>query len=123
MKRLYIALALLATLLVGCTLYYFQLERTATQLAAQMDAIYDGYPQAQSVVQIERVYQQWTDAKTWMSMALAHAELEDIEQCFSRLREAAVVQADIEAVILLRQLSDLLEHLHKMQQPTWENVF
>lgn len=123
MKRVYTATALLFTLLLGCIFFYQQLSVTTTQLSSRLDAVYQTYPNTQSQTQVEQIYTDWVQSKKWLGLVLAHDELEEIEQHFSRLREAIVVEAEQEVFITLRQLSDFITHLHAMQQPTLENVF
>ena len=125
MKRILIALALLAAVAALCITCQITLTQQTRALIRQIDTIqthYDAGDLPSSRAETTRYAEEAAHHTRWFPLFLRHAELISIEETATQL--TAILEAGddkrfpAELARCRRQLTCLLE----MERPTWENL-
>lgn len=111
MRRMLVAIALLAALIAGCIWSDRALDRTVGEIAAAVEAD-----------DLERAYQKWTDAETLLGALLLHDEMAEADRLFVRIRQAKLIGKEDELALCRAELLAQLRHLPDLDEPSMKNV-
>lgn len=126
MKRLCIAIALLAGMIWGCFLSYQTLDRTTAELAGQVaktDALLSSGAWEEAYAALQESYYSWERRQPLLGALVRHNELDDIENLFLRAMQAMDNADENEYRLQSRELQGMLLHLPEMEQPVTQNIF
>lgn len=124
MKYLFCSLALLAILLVGCSLAAFRIsditEQIDTELSnARISATQNDLPRA--LLQIEQAYSIWTRESAFFASTLYHTEMNHLTLCFEKLLQYAAFNDQTETLCHLSELQAMLHLLADTELPHFYN--
>lgn len=111
MRRMLVAIALLAVLVAGCIWSDQALDRAVAEIA---NAVETG--------DLETAYQKWTDAETLFGSLLLHDELDEADRLFERIRQAKAIGKEDELALCRAELLAQLRHLPDLDEPSVKNV-
>lgn len=111
MRRVPIALALLALIIFGCFWSNSAIERTVADIVSDIES-----------GSVGAAYEKWNTAQSLLGALLMHEELDQADKLFFRLLEAEKIQDDTEYTLTRRELVGQLMHLLELDSPSIKNL-
>lgn len=123
MKRIWLALGLLAAIIVLCTVTLFSTHKKATELAEDVKTLRLAQAEDDSVPgRLKRLEDKWKECDKTLSLHLRHSELEEVNRNITLLgsywREG---QYDLYRVTCDEALI-AIEHLWETAKPSLRNI-
>ena len=125
MKYLTIGVSILAVLLCLCLLFSWLSTRylRETEKPLQEAARYFPAGDFDSILPLmEESHAVWKSLKGFFSSILSHAELDEVNYCFSSLTAYAAEGEMAEFLDAYTRMTAMLEHLRAMDQPRYYNI-
>lgn len=116
MKRLLVACALLLGLIAGCVVEYMAVTRATDKLSAAVSG------QTDAVV-LQMCFADWNTHKPMLAALIRHNEIDQIENLYRRAIQAAQNNDLNETRLQVAELTGMLQHLSKLEFPSWHNIF
>lgn len=126
MKRVIIAVVLLAVLLLFCIWAYAYLDRHTAALAQTIDEAEQAVRAADFTGAASRMaqsYAAWTRLCSTLGALVRHNEIDAIETLYVRAQQAVDSQNANDALLETAELRALLLHLAEMEAPSFANLF
>ncbi len=112
MRRLLIALAITAALIVGSFWSFFTVDKTVDEITRNINA-----------EKIDAAYSVWHNAETRFGALLLHEELDKVEHLFSRVL-ASIAAGETQNISAEKaELLTQLKSLPDLQKPSLKNLF
>ncbi|MCB6364827.1 DUF4363 family protein [Intestinibacillus massiliensis] len=126
MRRLIVAILLLAVMIFGCFASYNRLDLLTQELAGHVlesDALLQTGDRAGADAILQETYHLWSDHRSMLGALVRHNELDDIENLFLRTMQAMDNHDNNEYFLQSRELYGMLLHIPEMELPSIENIF
>lgn len=126
MKRVIIAVLLLAGLLFFCIWAFQYLDHETAQLAhmvAETEQAVTKQDFQAATDYIDTAYVYWDNLAGIFGALVRHNELDDIETLFVGAKCAIENQDAQESLMQLSKLRSMLRHLPEMETPSFQNIF
>lgn len=126
MRRLWIAILMLASIVLLCVFGYSWLSSTTQQISnhiAQADTLLLVENPHAAREELHEAYRMWRAKQAMLGSIVRHDELDDIENLFQRAMQSMDDAQICEYRLQARELRGLLAHLPEMEQPIVQNIF
>ena len=125
MKRLWIALAILAFILSGTLIHTWRLTRFTEELSGLLlhsEQLAEAGRWDDAAHMAEQAFHQWDVRGGYLNITLQHADIDDVKLSFSELREYIEHRELDQCAAATARLVSQLELLAEMEHPTLKNI-
>lgn len=126
MKRLTVAILIIAVLVFSCLFSYSGLSKLTQEVAENVsmaDTALRNQGAQVATHKLEQAYSLWHTRQSTLGALVRHNELDDIENLFHRALQSLADNELSEYRMHSRELQAMLKHIPEMELPTIQNIF